>query len=131
LDVDPAIAHFGFEVSGLLLGRRLDGNVIEQFVSGDQVSKPYYTRLQTDFLAWVASQVSSGKLGEVVGWFHSHPGIGLFLSSVDEKTLRTLQGFCHEAVAMVIDPLSSARYRFFMIEEKSDEVVPVQVEIVT
>lgn len=41
----------------------------------------------------------------VVGWYHSHPGLGVFLSGVDRRTQQA--HFPHEwSVALVVDPVS-------------------------
>lgn len=52
----------------------------------------------------------------VVGWAHSHPGLGVFMSGVDINTQeRSFQSFFPDAVAMVMDPLakSGLEFRFF------------------
>lgn len=41
-----------------------------------------------------------------VGWFHTHPSIGVFLSPTDVMTFRKWSQLDPEAVAMVIDPLA-------------------------
>ncbi len=43
-------------------------------------------------------------LGTIVGWIHSHPGHGLFLSHTDVDTLSSWRQLDPEAVAVVADP---------------------------
>lgn len=53
-----------------------------------------------------------GRLENVVGWYHSHPGYGCWLSGIDVNTQRTNQQFQDPFVAIVIDPnrtISSAK----------------------
>lgn len=44
------------------------------------------------------------RLENVVGWYHSHPGYGCWLSGIDVNTQRTNQQFQDPFVAIVIDP---------------------------
>ena len=41
----------------------------------------------------------------VVGWYHSHPGFGCWLSIVDITTQGAFERLNHRAVAIVIDPI--------------------------
>ena len=45
------------------------------------------------------------KSDVVVGWYHSHPGFGCWLSFVDVKTQRSFEQLDPRAVAVVIDPV--------------------------
>jgi proteasome lid subunit RPN8/RPN11 len=42
--------------------------------------------------------------GSIVGWVHSHPHHGLFLSDADVGTLTSWRQLDHQAVAIVVDP---------------------------
>jgi len=55
----------------------------------------------------------------VVGWAHSHPGFGVFMSSTDQRTQASMQAMFRDAVAAVIDPFhkDGIRIGFFRIEE--------------
>jgi hypothetical protein len=44
------------------------------------------------------------RVGTIVGWVHSHPRLGLFLSPTDEGTLSAWQQLDSQAVAVVADP---------------------------
>ena len=43
----------------------------------------------------------------IIGWIHTHPDIGIFLSGIDVNTFRTLRDQCQERrlMAVVVDPL--------------------------
>lgn len=43
----------------------------------------------------------------VVGWYHSHPGFGCWLSSVDINTQQSFEQLQPRAVAVVVDPIQS------------------------
>lgn len=45
-----------------------------------------------------------GKLENAVGWYHSHPGYGCWLSGIDVNTQATQQTFSDPFLAVVIDP---------------------------
>lgn len=46
----------------------------------------------------------SGQLENAVGWYHSHPGYGCWLSGIDVSTQHTQQQFSDPFLAVVIDP---------------------------
>ncbi|KAL8740764.1 MAG: hypothetical protein Q9190_006567 [Brigantiaea leucoxantha] len=46
----------------------------------------------------------SGRMENVVGWYHSHPGYGCWLSGIDVQTQMTQQSFQDPFLAIVIDP---------------------------
>eukprot|EP01125_Pyxidicula_operculata_P021853 TRINITY_DN86_c0_g1_i1.p1 TRINITY_DN86_c0_g1~~TRINITY_DN86_c0_g1_i1.p1 ORF type:complete len:322 (-),score=81.76 TRINITY_DN86_c0_g1_i1:264-1229(-) len=48
-----------------------------------------------------------GKMEPVIGWYHSHPGLGVFLSGVDVSTQRQQQFGQDPYLAMVVDPLAT------------------------
>lgn len=46
----------------------------------------------------------AGQLENAVGWYHSHPGYGCWLSGIDVATQHTQQSFQDPFLAVVIDP---------------------------
>jgi len=49
-----------------------------------------------------------GELGRkevIVGWYHSHPGYGCWLSKIDIDTQTNLQNYQEPALAIVVDPV--------------------------
>lgn len=46
----------------------------------------------------------AGQLENAVGWYHSHPGYGCWLSGIDVNTQMTQQMYSDPFVAVVIDP---------------------------
>eukprot|EP01126_Amoeba_proteus_P019022 TRINITY_DN1971_c0_g1_i19.p1 TRINITY_DN1971_c0_g1~~TRINITY_DN1971_c0_g1_i19.p1 ORF type:complete len:196 (-),score=33.43 TRINITY_DN1971_c0_g1_i19:405-992(-) len=71
-----------------------------------------------------------GKLEPVVGWYHSHPGFGCWLSGIDVKTQGNNQKYQDPYVAIVVDPkrtLSSGKVEigaFRCWPDRPDFVVP-------
>src|SRR5271155_4467376 len=52
---------------------------------------------------------STGRPEMVVGWYHSHPGFGCWLSSVDIQTQQAFENLTSRAVAVVVDPIQSVK----------------------
>ena len=64
---------------------------------------------QTLFLALPISfklrSLQVGRLENAIGWYHSHPGYGCWLSGIDVSTQMLNQNFQDPFVAIVIDPV--------------------------
>lgn len=101
------------EVMGLMLGEFVDDytvRVVDVFAmpqSGTGVSveavDPVFQTKMLDMLK------QTGRPETVVGWYHSHPGFGPWLSSVDCNTQQAFEALNKRAVAVVIDPIQSVR----------------------
>ncbi|CDO53421.1 similar to Saccharomyces cerevisiae YFR004W RPN11 Metalloprotease subunit of the 19S regulatory particle of the 26S proteasome lid [Geotrichum candidum] len=101
------------EVMGLMLGEFVDEftvHVIDVFampqsgtgVSVEAVDDVFQTRMM-DMLK------QTGRDQTVVGWYHSHPGFGCWLSSVDVNTQQSFEQLDSRSVAVVIDPIQSVK----------------------
>ncbi|PWN92101.1 COP9 signalosome complex subunit 5 [Acaromyces ingoldii] len=53
---------------------------------------------------WQESSQRIGRLENTIGWYHSHPGYGCWLSGIDVSTQMTNQQYLDPFVAVVIDP---------------------------
>ena len=101
------------EVMGLMLGEFVDDytvRVVDVFAmpqSGTGVSveavDPVFQTKMMDMLK------QTGRSETVVGWYHSHPGFGCWLSSVDINTQQSFEQLNQRAVAVVIDPIQSVK----------------------
>lgn len=118
------------EVGGVLLGRPFFSKkyktyrvLVEEFVA---IEPEYHDPYQLEF----SSQSIAKKMGDIqdlfpklilVGWFHTHPGHGLFLSTPD---LRINETFFKEAYqfAMEIDPVSKRIDTGFFTRKKNGKV---------
>lgn len=98
---------------GLMLGEFVDDytvRVIDVFAmpqSGTGVSveavDPVFQTKMLDMLK------QTGRPEMVVGWYHSHPGFGCWLSSVDINTQQSFEQLNPRAVAVVVDPIQSVK----------------------
>lgn len=101
------------EVMGLMLGTFVDDytvRVIDVFAMpqcGTGVSieavDPVFQMNMLDML----KQTGRGEM--VVGWYHSHPGFGCWLSGVDINTQQSFERLTERAVAVVVDPVQSVK----------------------
>eukprot|EP00879_Flechtneria_rotunda_P003678 GHRR01003915.1.p1 GENE.GHRR01003915.1~~GHRR01003915.1.p1 ORF type:complete len:312 (+),score=90.36 GHRR01003915.1:649-1584(+) len=101
------------EVMGLMLGEFVDDytvRVVDVFAmpqSGTGVSveavDPVFQTKMLDMLKQV------GRPEMVVGWYHSHPGFGCWLSGVDINTQQSFEALNQRAVAVVVDPVQSVK----------------------
>jgi len=101
------------EVMGLMLGDFIDDytvRVVDVFAmpqSGTGVSveavDPVFQTKMLDMLK------QTGRPEMVVGWYHSHPGFGCWLSGVDMNTQQSFEQLNQRAVAVVVDPIQSVK----------------------
>jgi len=101
------------EVMGLMLGEFVDEytvkcvDVFAMPQSGTGVSveavDPVFQTKMLDMLK------QTGRPEMVVGWYHSHPGFGCWLSGVDINTQQSFEALNQRAVAVVIDPIQSVK----------------------
>ncbi|CAI0378343.1 unnamed protein product [Linum tenue] len=101
------------EVMGLMLGEFVDDytvRVVDVFAmpqSGTGVSVEAVDHVfQTNMLDMLKQ---TGRPEMVVGWYHSHPGFGCWLSGVDINTQQSFEALNQRAVAVVVDPIQSVR----------------------
>ena len=101
------------EVMGLMLGEFVDDytvRVVDVFAmpqSGTSVSveavDPVYQKEMLDMLS------QTGRREMVVGWYHSHPGFGCWLSGTDVNTAQSFEQLNARCVSVVIDPIQSVK----------------------
>merc|ERR1712039_376106 len=99
------------EVMGLMLGEFVDDftiRIVDVFAMpqrGTEVTveaiDPVFQTEMLDMLKLV------GRSEMVVGWYHSHPGFGCWLSAVDITTQKSFEVLNNRAVAVVVDPIQS------------------------
>lgn len=101
------------EVMGLMLGTFMDEytvQIVDVFAmpqSGTGVSveavDPVYQKDMIDQLK------QTNRDQTVVGWYHSHPGFGCWLSGVDINTQQSFEALAERAVGVVVDPIQSVK----------------------
>ncbi|CAM0909740.1 unnamed protein product [Alopecurus aequalis] len=106
------------EVMGLMLGEFVDDytvTVVDVFAmpqSGTGVSVEAVDHaFQTNMMDMLRQ---TGRPEMVVGWYHSHPGFGCWLSGTDMHTQQSFEQLNPRAVAAVVDPIQSVRGKVVM-----------------
>lgn len=98
------------EVMGLLLGK-VDGNnmiVMDSFalpVEGTETRVNAQAQAYEYMAAYIDAAKQVQRLENAIGWYHSHPGYGCWLSGIDVGTQMLNQQFQEPFVAIVIDPI--------------------------
>ncbi|KAK4337030.1 hypothetical protein RND71_043378 [Anisodus tanguticus] len=98
------------EVMGMLLGK-VDANIMYVMDSFALPVEGTETRVnaQSQAYEYMAAYTESAKQvcrkENVIGWYHSHPGYGCWLSGIDVDTQMMNQQFQEPFVAIVIDPV--------------------------
>lgn len=100
-----------YEIMGLMQGKIDVANrtlyVMDSFalpVEGTETRVNAQNEAYEYMVQYLDHSKEVGRLENVVGWYHSHPGYGCWLSGIDVNTQRTNQQFQDPFVAIVIDP---------------------------
>lgn len=101
------------EVMGLMLGSFVDEYttyVVDVFAmpqSGTGVSVEAVDPVfQTNMLEMLKQ---TDRSENVVGWYHSHPGFGCWLSGVDVNTQQAFEKLDERNISVVVDPIQSVK----------------------
>ncbi len=133
--LEAAEEHFrqaswdGKEALGLLLGRAfLHGGrpyaVADEYVTAQNDATAVSVRFSREAFSQLSEKLSDGK--QVVGWIHSHPDYGCFLSHTD---MATQEAFFNEPYhfAMVVDPVRREKQCF---KVQGSRYVPVSFAVI-
>jgi proteasome lid subunit RPN8/RPN11 len=119
------------EMGGLLLGNVYDGlsggsdftvNVMDFARSVDFDGTSVSLRMDPD--VWERARAQTGQKTTVIGWYHSHPNLGVFFSGTDRKTQRDFFNQSH-SLGLVVDPIR-LQEKWFMGPD-SIELRPSQI----
>lgn len=94
------------EIIGLLIGEYKDGIIfINESVSGEQESETAHVTLFSKTTAKIVDKIMKKEIdGLIMGWYHSHPGYGIFMSQTDIQTQSKFQQFSDNVIAIVLEP---------------------------
>ncbi|NPD89455.1 MAG: hypothetical protein HGN29_12115 [Asgard group archaeon] len=96
------------ESAGVLLGYLdEDGEtlIVTDFDTGSQKQTSTFVTLDDEALVQIVEDLQKRERNEtIVGWAHTHPSFGCFLSGTDKNTQRIYQNLFSHAVALVVDP---------------------------
>jgi 26S proteasome regulatory subunit N11 len=98
--------------------------LIDDFIPVGGTSSEYHVIMDTESIA-SAIQKLEKKYNDgrhsIVGWYHSHPGYGVFLSDIDVKSQITFFNQPHH-VALVLDPIRN-EFGFFKLSLYNEPVL--------
>ena len=101
------------EVVGLMLGRFIDDytvQVVDVFPTPQSSTGTSVEAIDEAFQTEMKTMLQqTGRQEEVVGWYHSHPGFGVWLSNVDINQQMHWEKLNPRCIAVVIDPVQSVR----------------------
>merc|ERR1712226_1166385 len=101
------------EVMGLMLGEFVDEytvKVVDVFAMPQSGTGVSVEAVDPVFQAKMLEMLKqTGRPEMVVGWYHSHPGFGCWLSGVDINTQQSFEALSERAVAVVVDPVQSVK----------------------
>ena len=101
------------EVMGLMLGEFVDDytvRVVDVFAMPQSGTGVSVESVDEVFQAAMLDMLKqTGRPEMVVGWYHSHPGFGCWLSGVDINTQQSFEALNSRAVAVVVDPIQSVK----------------------
>ncbi|KAI7696125.1 hypothetical protein SSS_01755 [Sarcoptes scabiei] len=98
------------EIMGLMMGK-VDANtliVMDAFalpVEGTETRVNAQAEAYEYMAEYTESAKKIGRMENVIGWYHSHPGYGCWLSGIDVTTQMMNQQYQEPFVAIVIDPI--------------------------
>ncbi|WP_455280530.1 hypothetical protein [[Eubacterium] cellulosolvens] len=107
------------EVVGLLTGRVHGKTVIIEEAIPGRAAHADYTEVAldpSDLAEIIDRMIREGKNRNIVGWYHSHLDIGVFLSDIDIRTQLNLQQFSY-VIALVVDPIRN-EHGFYYVDTR-------------
>jgi 26S proteasome regulatory subunit N11 len=126
--------HLPNETIGFLVGKCCRWKdeyytLVDGYIPVGGVSTEYHVIMDAESIA-SAIQILEKKYNDgkhsIVGWYHSHPGYGIFLSDIDLKSQITFFNQPYH-VALVVDPIKK-EYGFFKLSPYN-EPVPISYAI--
>ena len=106
-------AGIPLEVMGLMLGEYVDDytvKCIDVFSMPQSGTETTIESIDEGFQVKMTEMLKqTGRNEIVVGWYHSHPGFGCWLSSTDINTQKTFEQSVPRTIAVVVDPIQSVR----------------------
>ena len=121
------------EVMGLLIGRTYSDDegiyvTVEKAMTSSLLSNPVSVKFNSESMEELIDGLDCLRDGEMItGWYHSHPGLGCFLSDTDVRTQKGIFGDdC--GFAVVVDPVNHELSAFEVSDGKEAVVQFVVIE---
>lgn len=100
------------EVMGMLTGKIVNNAIVVMDVyslpvEGTETRVNAQNEAYEYMVQYLDLLKSVGRVENIVGWYHSHPGYGCWLSGIDVATQSLNQNFQDPYLAIVVDPIQS------------------------
>ncbi|KAF8735588.1 hypothetical protein AX14_001838 [Amanita brunnescens Koide BX004] len=97
------------EIMGLMQGKVVGDSIVvmDSFalpVQGTETRVNAASEAYEYMVEYMENSKKVGRLENAIGWYHSHPGYGCWLSGIDVNTQMNNQSYQDPFVAVVIDP---------------------------
>ncbi|RXW16976.1 hypothetical protein EST38_g8885 [Candolleomyces aberdarensis] len=97
------------EIMGLMQGKVVGNTIVimDSFalpVQGTETRVNAAAEANEYMVEYIQGSEKAGRLENAIGWYHSHPGYGCWLSGIDVNTQMNNQKFQDPFIAVVIDP---------------------------
>jgi len=111
--IDWSSSNTEREIGGYLVGKIIKDKVmIIDAIYATADSNPTFVSFDNMLQFKIIEELEKkGSDYTILGWFHTHPGMSLFLSGTDIATQKIYQALLPEAVAMVCDGNTFAKTR--------------------
>lgn len=126
--IDWSSSNTEREIGGYLVGKIVEDKVmITDAIYATADSNPTFVSFDNMLQFKIIEELEKkGSNNTILGWFHTHPGMSLFLSGTDIATQKIYQALLPEAVALVCDGNTFAKTReqkdfkaqFFRVDKK-------------
>jgi COP9 signalosome complex subunit 5 len=98
-----------YEIMGLMQGKVMGNSLVimDSFalpVQGTETRVNAANEANEYMVEYISQSEKAQRLENAIGWYHSHPGYGCWLSGIDVNTQINNQKFQDPFVAVVIDP---------------------------
>ncbi|KAF9525229.1 JAB1/Mov34/MPN/PAD-1 ubiquitin protease-domain-containing protein [Crepidotus variabilis] len=98
-----------YEIMGLMQGKVVDTSLVimDSFalpVQGTETRVNAANEANEYMVEYIGKSEKAQRMEHAIGWYHSHPGYGCWLSGIDVTTQLNNQKFQDPFVAVVIDP---------------------------
>ncbi|KAF9041391.1 Mov34-domain-containing protein [Panaeolus papilionaceus] len=98
-----------YEIMGLMQGKVVGNSLVimDSFalpVQGTETRVNAANEANEYMVEYISGSEKADRLENAIGWYHSHPGYGCWLSGIDVNTQINNQKFQDPFVAVVIDP---------------------------
>ncbi|QPG77230.1 hypothetical protein FOA43_004637 [Brettanomyces nanus] len=109
------------EIMGMLTGKYINNELVVMDcyalpVHGTESRVNPLNQAYEFMLKYLSSlQKNPNRSENIIGWYHSHPSFGCWLSGIDVQTQKLNQNFQDPYIAIVVDPVKSVRQKFIDI----------------